>query len=87
MDFSVPHVTPQDWVIVDMCAFCFHGNVSKQSGLGQGTHAVHTMALSDFTLWRMYSGGPIRCETDCCKDRGFVKTSWNHAQSEGVEGF
>ncbi|CAM4617558.1 unnamed protein product [Leuciscus chuanchicus] len=41
------------------------------------------MALSDFTLWRMYSGGPIRCETDCCKDRGFVKTSWNHAQSEG----
>lgn len=48
---------------------------------------VHMMALSDFTLWRMYSGGPIRCETDCGKDRGFVKTSWNHAQSEGVEGF
>lgn len=37
MDFSVPHATPQDSVTVDMCAFCF-GNVSKQSGLGQGTH-------------------------------------------------
>lgn len=30
---------------------------------------VHTMVLSDFSLWGTYSGGPIRCETDCCKDR------------------
>ncbi len=48
---------------------------------------VHMMVLSDFSLWGTYSGGPIRCETDCCKDRRPVKTGWNHAQSEGVEGF
>lgn len=75
-----PHRTPLQWI-------CMHSVFMVTSQSRVDWDRVHAMALSDFSLWGTYSGGPIRCKTDCCKDGGSVKTDWNRAQSEGVEGF